>query len=68
MILKSPAEERNAFYHSTGKFEKTFDEKELRELYKDFNAIKFERVHKTAKFSGRDYPCHHFWVVFQKRD
>lgn len=66
MILKNPAEEPNAFYHSTGKFEKTFSKEELENLYKDFKIVKWERVDKITQFFGKEYPCHHFWMIFQK--
>lgn len=66
MIGKAPAEEPNAFYHPTGKFEKTFDEAELKSTYKDFQAVKWERVNKVAQFNGKDYACKHFWIVLSK--
>src|SRR3989344_4589517 len=67
MIGKFPAEERNAFFHpTTGKFEKTFDEEEIKDLYKDFTIIKKERIEKTTEFFGKNYKCKHFWVIFQK--
>lgn len=66
MIQKNPAEESNAFYHSTGKFEKTFSQAELEEMYKDFKVIKWERVDKVTRFFGKEYPCHHFWMIFRK--
>lgn len=66
MIQKNPAEEPNAFYYSTGKFEKTFLQGELKEMYKDFKIIKWERVDRVTQFFGKEYPCHHFWIIFQK--
>jgi SAM-dependent methyltransferase len=67
MIKISPVEERNAFLHpGTHKFEKTFDEVEVSELYKDFRVVQMERVEKTAEFFGKPYNCKHFWAVLQK--
>jgi SAM-dependent methyltransferase len=66
MIEKSPAEEKNAFYHTTGKFEKTFDDSELAAMYNNFSCVKRERIHKVTKFFGKDYNCHHFLAIFQK--
>ena len=66
MITKNPAEERNAFHHSTGKFERTFDREDIDSQYKDFAVVIAERVEKIAEFFGRDYACKHFWVVLQK--
>jgi SAM-dependent methyltransferase len=66
MIEKSPASEKHAFHHPTGKFERTFDEADVRAQYKDFEVVKWERVEKTAEFNGKGYACKHFWVVFRK--
>lgn len=66
MIEKSPAEEKNAFYHTTGKFEKTFSKEELEKLYKDFKVVEWERVNKTTQFFGKDYKCYHHRMIFQK--
>ncbi len=66
MIEQSPAHEENAFYHHTGKFEKTFTEKELRELFSTFHIVAFERIDKVATFFGKQYPCKHFWIILQK--
>lgn len=66
MMAKHPAGERNSFYHPTGKFEKTFDEAELKDIYKDFNVVRWERVNKVTQFNGKDYACKHFWLVLSK--
>lgn len=66
MIKKSPAEEKNAFYHTTGKFEKTFNKEELKEMYVNFKVIKWQRVNKTTLFFGKEYKCKHFWLILQK--
>jgi hypothetical protein len=66
MIEKSPAQEKNAFVHATGKFEKTFDAEEVAELHRNFKKIVQRRIDKTADFGGRKYRCLHFWTVFQK--
>lgn len=66
MVQKSPAKEKNAFLHPTGKFEKTFDESEIRSLYEKFELVRLERIAKTTTFNNREYACNHFWVVFRK--
>ncbi len=63
MIEKAPSEQSNAFHHPNGKFEKTFDENEIRAIYKDFKIEKWERVEKVAQFNGKDYGCKHHWLV-----
>lgn len=66
MIEEHPAGEPNAFYHSTGKFEKTFSESELRSMYADWNIVEWRRIQKQANFFGKEYACNHFWIVLQK--
>jgi SAM-dependent methyltransferase len=66
MIIKNPATEKNAFHHSTGKYERTFDQTDIDNQYKDFKLIHSERIEKTAQFFGKDYACRHFWLVLQK--
>jgi SAM-dependent methyltransferase len=66
MIAKYPAHERGAFIHPTGKFEKTFDDEEIAQLFKDFEVVRHERWQKTTEFSGKKYACTHHWLVFQK--
>jgi ubiquinone/menaquinone biosynthesis C-methylase UbiE len=67
MITRFPSEQRNAFHHPTGKFEKTFDEEELRAVYRDFEIVRWERVEKTTVFGHKTYACKHFWLVLQKK-
>lgn len=66
MIEISPAEQPNAFHHPTGKFEKTFDEDEIKEIYNDFKIEAWERIAKVAQFNGKDYGCKHHWLVLSK--
>lgn len=66
MILKSPADEKNAFVHPGGKFEKTFDADEVDDLYGSFEKVVQRRIDKTAEFHGKPYACLHFWTVFRK--
>lgn len=66
MIREYPAHEKNAFYHSTGKFEKVFEEKEIIELYRDFDFIKWERLEKVTIFHGKEYRCKHHWLILKK--
>ena len=67
LATESPAGETNAFLHkSNGKFEKIFDEAELTEFYQGKTIVEKRRIPKTATFFGKEYPCNHFWIVFQK--
>lgn len=67
MRKSSPALEKNSFLHPTnGKFEKVFDEEELKTFYQDWKLIEKKRISKTAIFFGKNYACSHFWMVLQK--
>ncbi len=66
MITTNPAEEKNAFYHKTGKFEKTFDIEERKELYKNFNLISEKIIEKTTQFFDKDYKCYDCCMILKK--
>ena len=67
MIGKSPAEEKNAFYHpDTGKFEKVFSEEELDTMYAQFRLAESRRIEKMTEFFGKEYFCKLHWRVYQK--
>ncbi len=67
MIARSPAEEKNAFYHAdTGKFEKVFDDRELDSMYSDFTLAEARRVEKKSIFFGKEYRNKMHWRVYQK--
>jgi ubiquinone/menaquinone biosynthesis C-methylase UbiE len=66
MIKKSPVDEKNAFVHPTGKFEKTYDREELLNLYKGLSIVIEERFPKKTTFNGKEYDCYHHWIVFEK--
>ena len=67
MRKDSPAPEKNSFFHPTnGKFEKVFDEEELKIFYRNWKLIEKKQISKTATFFDKNYSCSHFWMVFQK--
>jgi SAM-dependent methyltransferase len=66
MIKISPAGERNAFLHETGKFEKTYDDADITHFYGQFDVVKKERIEKTDTFKGQEYANMHYWLVFRK--
>ncbi len=66
MIKKNPVNEKNAFVHHTGKFEKTYDREELLNLYKGISIVIEERFPKKTTFDGKEYDCYHHWIVFEK--
>lgn len=68
MRQSSPALEKNSFFHpSNGKFEKVFEEEELKDFYQEWQWIEQKRLHKTAAFFNEKYSCSHFWIVLQKK-
>lgn len=67
MIKVSPTSEKNAFLHpTTGKFEKTFNEKELLNFYSKLSLIESQRIKKSTKFFGKEYKDNNFWMIFKK--
>lgn len=67
MRKTSPAVEKNSFLHPTnGKFEKVFDEEELKTFYQNWKLIEKKRISKTATFFDKNYSCSHFWIMLQK--
>ena len=63
----SPGTERNSFVHPvTGKFEKCFDDDEIKSVYKNFTLIRQEMQEKPTKFLGKPYTAINYWCVFQK--
>lgn len=66
MLLDSPGPDRNSFVHTTGKYEKVFDEDELATAYAEWKLLEARRVKKTSRFFGEPHDCLHFWRVYQK--
>ena len=66
MLNDFPGHEKNSFIHTTGKFEKVFDEEELFAMYKGWNLIEARRVKKISRFFDVNYNCCHFWRIYQK--
>ena len=68
LIAKSPGKELNSTYWpQTGKFQKDYDEAELREFYKDFEILELRTITKPTSKLGRNYTATNFWVVLRKR-
>ncbi|HYF28785.1 MAG TPA: class I SAM-dependent methyltransferase [Candidatus Paceibacterota bacterium] len=65
--LNSPGPEKGSFLHpKTGKFEKTFDEQEIDELYGAFTLIEQRTLVKRTTFFEKEYECINLWSVLQK--
>lgn len=65
-LLENLQEPHAYQYKQGGKFEKAFSEAEIEDFYKSLKLILKEKVKKTANFFGKDYPCLHWWIIYQK--
>lgn len=67
MIKNSPGLEKNStVWPDNQKFQKDYDEEELREFYKDFKILELKEISKPARKLGKDYIATNFWLVLQK--
>ncbi len=64
MITKHPGAEDGSFLHPSGKFEKTFTEEEIWELYQDFELLASEVHRGKATFSGKEEETENRWFLF----
>ena len=68
LIAKYPGPEPNStLWPQNGKFQKDYDEAELREFYKDFEIVELKKISRPAFKLGRDGTATNFWLVLQKR-
>lgn len=67
MIKKYPGPEINStIWPDNGKFQKDYNEKELREFYKEFKIIELRKIKKPAFKLGKHYTATNFWLLLQK--
>lgn len=67
LIRTSPGPEKNSsIWPANGKFQKNYDEAELREFYKECTVIDLRKLSSKAHKLGRDYIATNFWLVLQK--
>jgi SAM-dependent methyltransferase len=66
LLTTSPGNEKNSTIWPSGKFQKNYDENELREFYKNFTIIDLKKISKPAKKLGKDYMATNFWMIVQK--
>lgn len=67
LMHESPGKEpHSSIWPQNGKFQKNYDELELREFYKDFNIVALETISKTAFKLEKYYQATNFWLVLQK--
>lgn len=64
---RSPGTEKNSFLHPvTGKFEKCFDEEEIKAVYNSFKPVELKTQRKQTEYLGKPYVAINYWCVFQK--
>ena len=67
LIASHPGPEPNStIWPQNGKFQKDYDETELREFYKTFDIVELKRISKPAFKLGRDGTATNLWVVLRK--
>jgi SAM-dependent methyltransferase len=67
LIANHPGPEPNStLWPQNGKFQKDYDETELREFYKAFEVIELKKISKPAFKLGRDGTATNLWAVLRK--
>ncbi len=67
LIKMSPGREKNsAIWLQNGKFQKDYDEEELREFYKDFKILELKELRHKAFKLGKHYTATNYWIVLKK--
>lgn len=67
MIAQHPGPEPNScVWPQNGKFQKDYDEDELREFYPRFEIVEFKTIQKPAHKLGRDGTATNLWMVVRK--
>lgn len=62
----SPGKEKNSTVWPNGKFQKNYDEEELRSFYSNFKILRLEEISKTAFKLGQSYKATNYWLILQK--
>lgn len=68
LISKHPGPEPNStIWPQNGKFQKDYDELELREFYKKFEAVDLKKISKPAFKLEREGTATNLWLVLRKK-
>ncbi|HEY4964340.1 MAG TPA: class I SAM-dependent methyltransferase [Candidatus Saccharimonadales bacterium] len=65
-IENNPGSEPNSAYWPSGKFQKNYDEAELRQFYKQFKILDIKKISKPGEKLGRKGMATNYWVLLQK--
>lgn len=66
LLKTSPGLEKNSTIWPDGKFQKDYDEEELREFYKDFEIPELKEIKKKVFKLNTHYTATNYWVVLRK--
>lgn len=67
LIAVSPGEEKNStIWPQNGKFQKDYDETELREFYQDFQVVDLKKLSKPTFKLEKNYIATNYWMVLRK--
>jgi SAM-dependent methyltransferase len=67
LITKNPGSEKHSsIWPQTGKFQKNYDEEELRAFYSMFTILELKKITKPAVKLGRSFKATNLWVLLQK--
>jgi SAM-dependent methyltransferase len=67
LMSKYPGKEKNSVYWPiNGKFQKNYDEKELRNFYKEFTIVLLKEISKPTKKLNNEYTATNFLLIIQK--
>lgn len=67
MLKQHPGKEKNStIWPQNNKFQKDYDEEELKEFYKDFKIVELKEIKKPAEKLSRKYIATNYWIVLQK--
>lgn len=68
LIANHPGPEPNStIWPQNGKFQKDYDEAELREFYKAFEIVELKKINKPAFKLGRGGVATNFWLILRKQ-
>ncbi|MBI2641899.1 methyltransferase domain-containing protein [Candidatus Roizmanbacteria bacterium] len=67
LMKKYPGKEKNSvIWPHNGKFQKNYDERELRDFYKEFQILKLQENKKRAFKLGKNYIATNYWMILRK--
>ena len=65
-LKESPGREKNSVIWPNGKFQKNYNERELRSFYVMFETLKLKEISKKAFKLGTAYTAKNYWMVLRK--